>query len=197
MTAKGISNKGDALVHFVRNRAQITETTGSFTPEIIYPRDLATEELCPFGFLKKISNKYGRDLWHCLKQQGPDSKGEPVLLADGEDQTSIRAICEACLIKWQRGPSKLDQVRLAFEQLSQSEITSKLYFCERDILNGELTLSTSENSRIYCRESNKKVTIKRSCIAKNCPYLITKIISLDLIETLPIREAQKALEVLK
>ena len=196
---RGLKSKSDALVHFFRNVVPPDiHDAGTITPEIHYAGDLEFEETCPFGFLKRISDKQGsEELWHCLKQQGPDNKGKPMLLADGRNKQSIRAICDACLTKWQRGPRKLDQVRLVFEQLSQSEITSKLYFCTRDVLNEGIKLSTSEYGIWYCPERDEKITVKNTCIAKNCPFMIQKIISLNLIETLPFKEAQKALEVLK
>ncbi|GAI98348.1 unnamed protein product, partial [marine sediment metagenome] len=118
---KGLSSKGEALVHFIRNRSgEVGETTEALIPEIHYPGESEFEASCPFGFLKLISDKNGREeLWHCLKQQGPDSKGQPVILANGKDKKSILAICEACQINWQREPKSIDRVRIAFQQLGE------------------------------------------------------------------------------
>lgn len=195
MKKTNISNKGEALVHLIKN--SVSQDNGAIIPEIYYPEDESFEATCPFGFLKRITDKQGYEKWHCLKQQGPDSKGAPVLLGDGEDKNSIKAICEACQINWQRGPRKLDQVRVIFEQLGDREISSKLFFCTRDALGEGIKLSTTENGSFYCTERRRKVIIKTTCIAKTCPFLVQKIVSMHLAEMVPFMEAQKALEILR
>lgn len=199
MTEKGLNSKSDALVRFFRDRVHIEpQDSETIIPEIRYVKDEQFEETCPFGFLKRITGSYGREeRWHCLKQQGPDNKGKPVLIADGNDKQSIRTICEACQINWQRKPQKLDQIRIVFQQLGESEITSKLYFCIRDAIDEDIKFSPTEHVSWYCTEKRKKVTIKNTCIANKCPYFVQKIVSLSLSETIPYTEAQKALEVLE
>jgi len=199
MTEKGLNAKSDALVRFFRDRVHIqTQDSEAIIPEIHYVEDHQFEETCPFGFLKRITESYGREeRWHCLKQQGPDNKGKPVLLADGNDKQSIRAICAACQINWQRKPPKLEQIRIAFQKLGESEITHKLYYCIRDALDEGLKFSETEHVSWYCTEKRKKVTIKNTCMATKCSYFVQKIVSLSLDETIPYAEAQKALEVLE
>ena len=196
---KGLESKGAALIHFVRNRAgEVDEDSGALIPEIHYPDEKEFEATCPFGFLKLLSDKYGREeLWHCLKQQGPNSKGQPVVLANGRDKGSIRTICEACQINWQRDPKNIDQVRIAFQQLGERKISSILYFCLRDALGEGFKLNSSENGQFFCLERGRKVVIKNTCIDKKCPYLATDTISLDLAGTIPYQETQKALEALQ
>lgn len=193
---KGLKSKGDALVHFVRNRAgEVKEGSEVLIPEIHYPDEKELEATCPFGFLKLLSDRHGREeLWHCLKQQGPNSKGQPVILANGRDKKSIRTICEACQVNWQRDPKSIDQVRIAFQQLGEREISSMLYFCLRDALGEGIKLSPSENGQFFCLERGRKVVIKNTCVDKRCPYLATKMISLDVAETIPYQETQKVLE---
>ena len=192
---KGLSSKGEALVHFIRNRSgEVNETTEALIPEIHYPGECEFEATCPFGFLKFLSDRNGiEELWHCLKQQGPDRKGKPVILADGRNKKSILAICEACQINWQREPNSIDQVRIAFQQLGDREISSLIYFCVRDALGEGIKLSTSDNGQFFCVERGRKVVVKNTCLDKKCPYLITKLISLDVSETLPYKETQKLL----
>lgn len=194
---KGLDSKGDALVHFVRNRAgMMSGDSETIYPEILYPRDTEFEAICPFGFLKQLVDKKGSEKWHCLKQQGPDKKGKPVLVADGKDRQSIKAICDTCQINWQRGPSQLDQIRMIFQELGDRKVASMLYFCIRDAAGEGVKLGISEHSRFYCTERSRKVTVKKTCVATGCPYLVQQTVSLSLGETLPFMEARKVLEVL-
>ena len=196
---KGLDSKGAALVHFIRNRSGELDTDSeAIIPEILYPDEMDFEATCPFGFLKMISDKYGREeFWHCLKQQGPDSKGQPVKLANGKNKKSIRAICEACQINWQRQPNSIDQIKIAFQKLGEREISSVMHFCIRDALGEGISLSTSNKGHFFCIERGRKVVVKNTCIDKKCPYLITKIVSLDVSETMPYEDTWKMLEDLK
>lgn len=199
-SAKGLDSKGEALVHFVRSRAHIEEhkdNSDVLIPEVVFPDDREFETICPFGFLKKINpgGYGGNDKWHCLKNQGPNSKGKPILLANGEDKQSIKAICEVCQLKWQMGPQKIDQVRLMFEEIGDQKISSVMYFCIRPTFDDyAINFSTTENGSWYCPENHKKVTIKHTCMAKGCPFLIKKEIVLNMFETEPYRKALEVLE---
>ncbi len=195
---KGIKTKAEAFVHFVRNRVgEVQGESDAFIPELFYPDEKEFEATCPFCFLRLISDSYGREeLWHCLKQQGLHNKGKPVLLANGKDKKSIRAICEACQINWQRGPKNLEKVRIAFQELGGQEVTSTLYFCVRDALGEGIKLSPTKHGSFFCVERRRKVIVKNTCVEKKCPYLVMKPISLDLSETIPFSEGRKALEAL-
>jgi len=200
---KGLDSKGEALAHFIKNRVEVAESErsdGVLIPEIHYPDDLEFEQTCPFGYLKKIATpRHKGELWYCLKQQGPSKKGKPELLADGKDKTSIRKICAACQLTWQADPGKMDQVKMVFQQLGDETLRSTLYFCTRDALGSDpgIKLSPSIKGRFYCIERDKKVTIKNTCIASGCPFLVQRDISLAVGETTPFMEAQKKLEVIQ
>jgi len=199
MVAKGLDSKGDALVHFIKNRAHIDEGSDSeaLIPEIRYPGEAEFEAICPFGYLKRLSVNYKDEKYYCLKQQGPNRTGKPVLLADGDDKQSIKAICEVCQVNWQTGSRNIDQVRLVFKELGDKEVSSNVYFCIRDAVGEGVKLSPTEKGRFFCIERNRKVTIQNTCIPKACPYLVQKVITLFLGETLPFIDAQKTLEVLE
>lgn len=198
-TEKGLENKGEALVHLIKNRVEVSDQdNGVLIPEIHYPDDLHFENTCPFGYLKKITTgPHEFELWSCLKQQGPSKKGKPIVLADGRNKDSIRAICEVCQINWQIDPSKIDQVKLIFKELGDKTLSSILYFCTRDAIGEGIKLSPSDNGRFYCIERNRKVTIKKTCIESACPFLISREINLSVSETTPYVEAQRQLEVIQ
>jgi hypothetical protein len=192
---KGLKSKADAFVHYFRKMVPLSSDE-TMIPEVYSSDDLEFEKTCPFGFLKKISEKQSSDeLWHCLKQQGPDSKGRPMLLADGHNKQSIRAICETCQINWQRKPSNLDQFKLIFQKMGDSLVSGPMYLCIRNILEGKLSYSTTEYGKFPCPDSKgDEVTIKHTCKAKTCPNLIKETVTLSHSETFAYVEAEKALE---
>jgi len=153
------------------------------------------EDLCELGFLQKIVDpKTNVLLWHCLKNQRPDGKGKPILMADGRDRQSITKLCEACKLGfvWHEQRSKLGKTMAAFQRFGDMELSVEVNSCIHPANNAiQVNLGTQGN--FYCKLKEDRVTLQRTCKPNNCEYLHRATAPIFIKETQAFKEVTKQL----
>ena len=157
------------------------------------------EDLCALENLQKIVDpKDDIRKWFCLKNQDPEKKGKPILMADGKDRHSIQLLCKQCGLNfaWRKQISKEGKATLIWKEFGESKLTVPHDSCIHPAFNGT-QINVGGYGAFYCMLKQDRVTLERTCIPNNCEYLHRDVITIPLKDTEAYKEATKQLEELK
>lgn len=193
----GTESKGESLFKIIEQwdeLASAEEDKGQVLHASEIPDQL--EDLCELGFLQRIIELKGdRELWHCLKNQRPDGKGKPIIMADGKTRTSIQKLCEACKqgFVWHEQRSKMGKARAAIQRFGEMEIEAVINCCIHPA-NNAIQLNLGGQGNFYCKLTDDRVTMNKSCIDDHCDYFFKTSAPLYVKDTEAYDEVQKMLE---
>lgn len=154
------------------------------------------EDLCELGFLQKIVEpKKNVRLWHCLKNQRPDGKGKPILMADGIELDSISKLCEACKqgFVWHEQRSNLGKARAAIQKFGDMEIEAIINCC-RHPANNAIQINLGSHGNFYCKVEDDRVTMIGTCQPNQCEYFFQTTAPLFVKETEGFEEVKRLIE---
>lgn len=157
-------------------------------------RELA--EICELNFLKRIvDKKTGDRLYHCLKQQRPNGKGKPIILADGRDIESIKDICQAChdgYLYNKQSKVGADAIK-AIIRFGDKDISIKMCSCIHPE-NDMVFFSLGGTGSFPCKKTDTRVSIEKTCENTLCNYLHTDTVIIKIKDTPAFKEMQEQLE---
>lgn len=173
----------------------IEESPGVFKPdEIRFADEIEIQKICELGFLKKtIEIKTGVNKWHCLR--GIYKTGKAKLAGDGIDLRSIREHCEACHkgYRLDEQSKRTHDTILAIQRFGDSEINVLVNACIHPD-NEFIQLLLGDKGELICTLQKKRVDINKVCIETECTYLQSLKGAIQVKETEPYKDLERALE---
>jgi hypothetical protein len=169
----------------------------SKAPEVYEPlSDVDLSGLCELDFLKRIiGDKDGFLKWFCLRTSRPDRGGKPILMGDGRDPDTIRALCQACKDGWmwsQQQKLSDDQIE-AIKRFGKEEIEAHLFICNHPE-SSHVQLSPNPRKDFLCRLTGNRQMIEKKCLRDPCPSLVHHTLKVVVKDTPQFNELQKQLE---
>lgn len=198
----GTETKGESLFKIIEQWAETTLAEGDPIQENLTPIPDQLEDMCALDFLQKIIDpKSGLRLWFCLKNQGPNMKGKPLLMADGKDRESIQKLCASCktAFGWREERSKQGKATAAIKKFGDMPIDVILTSCIHPA-NNALLVNLGTHGTFYCRLKDDLVNLQRTCKPNQvdqCEYLYITKAQIPLKDTEGYKELAKQLEELK
>lgn len=186
--------KGDTLYALLDDWNKLTSDKEAITKDFVAVPDML-EDLCELGFLQKIVDPNENVLlWHCLKNQRPDGKGKPIIMADGRDRQSITKLCEACKqgFVWHEQRSKLGKTMAAIQRFGDMELSVEVNSCIHPA-NNAIQVNLGVSGNFYCKLKEDRVTLQRTCKPNACEYLHRASAPIFMKETAAFKEVTKQL----
>lgn len=193
------SSRGETLFKIFDQWLERVTEEGELRKETLTPIPDNLEDLCPLENLQKIVDpKDGLRKWFCLKNQDPEKKGKPILMADGKDRQSIQLLCKQCGLNfaWRKQKSKEGKATLIIKDFGESEVSFPHDSCIHPAFEGT-QVNVGGYGAFYCMLKQDRVTLERTCIPTNCEYLHRGVVTIKMKDTEAYKEMQKKLEELK
>ena len=190
----GVKTKREAFLNVL---SRLDETDEPFIQFVDQGElDSLYDDYCELDFLKKIVDpKDGIKKWFCLRLSRPDRGGKPILMSDGRDHESIKALCQACKdgFMWARQKDlSADQIE-AIKKFGEEEITAHLFICNHPDIE-YVQLTPSPRHEFLCLFSNRRESVEKRCLREPCDHLIHHRLKVVVKETPQYEELQKQLE---
>lgn len=195
----GTTTKGESLFKIIEQWDERLLAEGDPLQDGVSTIPDNLEDLCALENLQKIVDpKDGIRKWFCLKNQDPDKKGKPILMADGKDRKSIQLLCKQCGLNfaWREQRSKEGKAMLIWKNYAESEFSIPHDSCIHPAFEGT-QVNIGGYGAYYCMLKQDRVTLERTCIPTNCEHLSRDVITIKMKDTVAYKELQKQLEELK